>query len=89
MKLGVMKDQLAASLDAADRVYCYGANLGWDAAAVLSPLGERARVFDDIDAIVAALRTGAQPGDHVVVMSNGGFGGIHQKLLTALSGTGS
>ena len=89
MKLGVMKDQLAASLAAADRIYCYGANLGWDAAAVLSPLGDRARVFDDIDAIVAALQVAAQPGDHVVVMSNGGFGGIHQKLLTALSGAGS
>jgi len=89
MKLGVMKDQLPGSLAAADRIYCYGATLGWDAAAVLSPLGERAQVFDDIDAIVAALKAAARPGDHVVVMSNGGFGGIHQKLLTALSGTGS
>jgi UDP-N-acetylmuramate: L-alanyl-gamma-D-glutamyl-meso-diaminopimelate ligase len=86
MKLGVMKDQLAGSLADADRVYCYGANLGWDARAALAPLGEKAEVFDDIEGIVQAVRRAARPGDQVLVMSNGGFGGIHGKLLAALAG---
>ncbi len=86
MKLGVMKDQLAGSLADADRVYCYGANLGWDARAALASLGEKAEVFDDIEGIVQAVRRAARPGDQVLVMSNGGFGGIHGKLLAALAG---
>jgi UDP-N-acetylmuramate: L-alanyl-gamma-D-glutamyl-meso-diaminopimelate ligase len=86
MKLGVMKDQLAASLGAADCVYCYAANLGWDARSALAPLGSKAGVFEDIDRIVAAVRAAARSGDHVLVMSNGGFGGIHGKLLAALGG---
>ena len=86
MKLGVMKDRLAGSLADADRVYCYGANLGWDARAALASLGEKAEVFDDIEGIVRAVRRTARPGDQVLVMSNGGFGGIHGKLLAALAG---
>jgi UDP-N-acetylmuramate: L-alanyl-gamma-D-glutamyl-meso-diaminopimelate ligase len=85
MKLGVMKDQLPASLADADRVYCYGANLGWDARAALAPLGAKAEVFDDIESIVQAVCRAARQGDHVLVMSNGGFGGIHGKLLAALA----
>ena len=84
MKLGVMKDALPASLKAADRVFCYGANLGWDASAALAPLGERAEAFEDLDKLVAAVATAAHPGDQVLVMSNGGFGGVHGKLLAAL-----
>ncbi|MDA8127264.1 MAG: UDP-N-acetylmuramate:L-alanyl-gamma-D-glutamyl-meso-diaminopimelate ligase [Betaproteobacteria bacterium] len=84
MKLGVMKAALPDSLAGADRVYCLGANLGWDAAAALAPLGDKARVFDDLDALVAQLVDDARPGDHVLMMSNGGFGGIHAKLLDAL-----
>lgn len=85
MKLGVMKSQLPASLADADRVYCYGNGLGWDAAAALAPLGNKAMVSDDVEALVAAVSARARPGDQVLVMSNGGFGGIHDKLLTALS----
>jgi UDP-N-acetylmuramate: L-alanyl-gamma-D-glutamyl-meso-diaminopimelate ligase len=85
MKLGVMKDRLPASLAAADRAYVYGAGLGWDAAATLRPLGERARAFEQLDALVAAVAAEARPGDHVLVMSNGAFGGIHGKLLEALA----
>jgi len=85
MKLGVMKDALPASLQAADRVFCYGANLGWDAAAALASLGERAAVFDDLAALVGAVACAARPGDQVLVMSNGGFGGVHGKLLDALA----
>jgi UDP-N-acetylmuramate: L-alanyl-gamma-D-glutamyl-meso-diaminopimelate ligase len=84
MKLGVMKAQLPASLAAADRVYCYGANLGWDASSALAPLEGKAVVFNDIDAIVGAVVASAGAGDHVLIMSNGGFGGIHGKLLAAL-----
>ena len=86
MKLGVMKAQLPASLAEAGQTFCYGAGLGWDAAAALAPLGERARVFADLDELVAAVATAARAGDHVLVMSNGGFGGVHEKLLAALSG---
>jgi UDP-N-acetylmuramate: L-alanyl-gamma-D-glutamyl-meso-diaminopimelate ligase len=85
MKLGTMKAQLPASLAAADRVYCYAANLGWDAAAALSPLAARVAVATDLDALVDAIVREARPGDHVVIMSNGGFGGIHDKLLARLS----
>ncbi|KVW96683.1 UDP-N-acetylmuramate:L-alanyl-gamma-D-glutamyl-meso-diaminopimelate ligase [Thiobacillus denitrificans] len=84
MKLGVMKAALPASLAFADLVYCYGANLGWDAAEALAPLGNKARVFDDLDSLVSQLVADARPGDHVLMMSNGGFGGIHAKLLDAL-----
>jgi UDP-N-acetylmuramate: L-alanyl-gamma-D-glutamyl-meso-diaminopimelate ligase len=84
MKQGVMKDQLPASLAVADRVFVYSAGLGWDAAAVLRQLGERARCFDQLDALVAAIAAEALPGDSVLVMSNGAFGGIHDKLLAAL-----
>ena len=84
MKLGVMKAQLPDSLADADLVYCYGANLGWDAAEALAPLGGKARVFDDLGALVTQLVLDARPGDHVLMMSNGGFGGIHARLLEAL-----
>ncbi|MBP7488464.1 UDP-N-acetylmuramate:L-alanyl-gamma-D-glutamyl-meso-diaminopimelate ligase [Azospira oryzae] len=85
MKLGVMKDRLAGSLVDADLVFCYSRDLGWDAAAALASLGERAVVLDDLEGLVARIAAAARPGDQVLVMSNGGFGGIHQKLLTALA----
>jgi UDP-N-acetylmuramate: L-alanyl-gamma-D-glutamyl-meso-diaminopimelate ligase len=89
MKLGVMKERLPASLALADRVYCYAAGLGWDAAAALAPLGGRARAYDALDRLVADVVAAAEPGDHVLVMSNGGFGGVHEKLLAALEGVTS
>ncbi|NDV12210.1 UDP-N-acetylmuramate:L-alanyl-gamma-D-glutamyl-meso-diaminopimelate ligase [Crenobacter caeni] len=84
MKLGTMKDALAASLTDADHVYCFDGGLGWDAAAALAPLGERAECHGELDALVAAVARDARAGDHVLVMSNGGFGGVHGKLLAAL-----
>jgi UDP-N-acetylmuramate: L-alanyl-gamma-D-glutamyl-meso-diaminopimelate ligase len=81
MKLGAMKDRLAHSLARADRVFCYAANLGWDVAAALAPLGDKARVVSEMPALIDAIAREARAGDHVVVMSNGGFGGIHDKLL--------
>jgi len=85
MKLGVMKDALPGSLAAADRVYCYSAKLGWDPASALAPLGDKAVCHEDLDALVGAICAEARPGDQVLVMSNGAFGGIHQKLLDRLS----
>jgi UDP-N-acetylmuramate: L-alanyl-gamma-D-glutamyl-meso-diaminopimelate ligase len=91
MKLGVMKAQLPGSLEAADKVFAYGANsgkesLGWDLVEVLSPLNlkeqGKAHAFDDLEALVKAVAREAKLGDH---MSNGGFGGVHQKLLKAIS----
>lgn len=85
MKLGVMKQALPDSLVDADLVYCYGANLGWDAKEALAPISQKSAVFDDLDAMVAAITKEAKNGDQILVMSNGGFGGIHQKLLNALT----
>ena len=84
MKLGVMKDQLPASLAQADKVFCYAANLGWDARGALAPIAAKTVVEDDLDALVKAIVAEAKAGDRILVMSNGGFGGIHGKLLAAL-----
>ncbi len=84
MKLGVMKDRLPESLVEADAVFCYAGQLGWDADAALAPMGDKATVCQDLDQLVDAVVTVARPGDHVLVMSNGGFGGIHGKLLDRL-----
>ena len=94
MKLGVMKAQLPASLADADLVFGYGAPtgrdaLGWDLGEALAPLGDKAHAFDNLDALVKAVVHAARPGDQILVMSNGGFGGVHQKLLDALSARGA
>lgn len=85
MRAGAMKDQLAASLAGADRVYCYSGGIDWDAAAALAPLGERLQVFTELGALEAAILAEARAGDQVLVMSNGGFGGIHARLLDGLA----
>ena len=84
MKLGAMKAQLPWSLEEADLSFCHSGGLGWDAAQALAPLGEQAFVSDSIDKLVARVVATARAGDHILCMSNGGFGGIHQKLLDAL-----
>ena len=84
MKRGVMKDALPASLEQADRVFVFTAGLGWDAGAVLAPLGSRAVSHEKLDELVAAVAAEARSGDQVLVMSNGGFGGVHDKLLARL-----
>ncbi|HEX5337206.1 MAG TPA: UDP-N-acetylmuramate:L-alanyl-gamma-D-glutamyl-meso-diaminopimelate ligase [Gallionella sp.] len=84
MKLGVMKDALPGSLKDADLVFCYAGNLGWDACGALAPLGDKAVVKDDLNELIEAIAAAAQSGDHILVMSNGGFGGIHEKLLKRL-----
>jgi len=84
MKLGAMKAQLPWALEEADLSFCHQGNLGWSAKEALAPMGDKAIVIDTIDALVAAVRKAARPGDHVLCMSNGGFGGIHEKLLASL-----
>jgi UDP-N-acetylmuramate: L-alanyl-gamma-D-glutamyl-meso-diaminopimelate ligase len=91
MKLGTMKQALPGSLVDADIVFGYGAKegkdaLGWQLGEALAPLGTRASAYDEIDALVRAIVQAARPGDHILVMSNGGFGGVHQKILNALPG---
>ncbi|TDR73583.1 UDP-N-acetylmuramate:L-alanyl-gamma-D-glutamyl-meso-diaminopimelate ligase [Paludibacterium purpuratum] len=84
MKLGTMKDALPQALADADLVFCSAAGLGWHPAEALAPLGERARTFDDFESMLTAILQTARPGDQLLVMSNGGFNGIHQKLLDGL-----
>jgi UDP-N-acetylmuramate: L-alanyl-gamma-D-glutamyl-meso-diaminopimelate ligase len=84
MKLGAMKAALPGSLQGAERTFCFAAGLGWDAAEALAPLGARASVHHELGALVDAVVAHARPGDRVLVMSNGGFGGVHGRLLDAL-----
>ncbi|MCZ2104198.1 MAG: UDP-N-acetylmuramate:L-alanyl-gamma-D-glutamyl-meso-diaminopimelate ligase [Comamonadaceae bacterium] len=85
MKLGTMKAQLPWALETADLAYCYTKGLDWNAAEALAPMGARAACSADLDALVGQIRQAARPGDHIVCMSNGSFGGIHAMLLRALA----
>ncbi len=85
MKLGAMKAALPDSLASADLVFGYGNKLGWSLPEALASMGEKARCFDDIDALAQAVVAGAQAGDVVLVMSNGGFAGVHGKILQGLA----
>jgi UDP-N-acetylmuramate: L-alanyl-gamma-D-glutamyl-meso-diaminopimelate ligase len=81
MKLGTMKSQLPWSLEQADLAFCHSGGLDWDAAEALAPMGARALVAGSIEEIVDRVAAAARPGDHVLCMSNGGFGDVHAKLL--------
>ena len=90
MKLGTMAARLPAALASANLVFCFGQSegkqsLGWDPTEVLASLGTRLHAHTQLDALVLALVTQARSGDQIVVMSNGGFGGVHTKLLEALA----
>lgn len=84
MKLGTMKAQLPWSLEQTDLAFCHSGGLGWDAHEALGPMGAKAQVFDDLETLIQRVVADTLPGDQVLCMSNGGFGGIHQKLLKAL-----
>jgi UDP-N-acetylmuramate: L-alanyl-gamma-D-glutamyl-meso-diaminopimelate ligase len=86
LKHGVLNEALPGSFAGADKVYINNAGLSWDAPALFAPLGARARCLPELPALVAAIAGEAREGDHILVMSNGGFGGIHQRLLDALGG---
>jgi UDP-N-acetylmuramate: L-alanyl-gamma-D-glutamyl-meso-diaminopimelate ligase len=85
MKLGAMNSALPGSLSNADIVFIHAHNLGWDAAKTFEPIGTRTGIFSDLDAMVEAISVMARPDDHILVMSNGGFGGVHGKILQALA----
>jgi UDP-N-acetylmuramate: L-alanyl-gamma-D-glutamyl-meso-diaminopimelate ligase len=85
MKLGTMKAQLPWALEEADLSFCLQGDYGWSVREALAPLGRQAVVADSVDELVAAIVRDAEPGDHLLCMSNGGFGGIHGKLLAALA----
>jgi UDP-N-acetylmuramate: L-alanyl-gamma-D-glutamyl-meso-diaminopimelate ligase len=86
MRMGVHQQTLAPSLAGADQVWLYAPpDLGWDIGSVAGALGARGHVSGEVDALAGELAAAARPGDHVLVMSNGGFGGLHGKLLTALA----
>lgn len=89
MKLGAMSAALPASLANADVVFIYANNLGWDVAKVFEQdkenAGTKTGVFNDLDAMVKTIVEMSRPGDHVLIMSNGGFGGVHGKLLAKLA----
>jgi len=84
MKLGTMKAQLPWALEEADLSFCLQGDYGWNVRDALAPMGAQAVVADSVEGLVAAIAGAARPGDHVLCMSNGGFGGIHGKLLEAL-----
>ena len=85
MKLGTMKSQLPWSLESADLSFCHTAGLDWDAAQALQSMGAKAQTAGDVNTLVSQLVQAAKNGDHIVCMSNGGFGGVHAKLLAALA----
>jgi UDP-N-acetylmuramate: L-alanyl-gamma-D-glutamyl-meso-diaminopimelate ligase len=90
MKLGTMAARLPQALEPADLVFCFGQHegkqaLGWDPAEVLAPLGTRMQAHHEIDSLVQAIVSVAQPNDHILIMSNGGFAGVHARLLDALA----
>jgi len=87
MQLGVHRETLAHSLQGADEVWLYAPpNIGWNVREAIAALGARARVCDDMDSLVCALANRLKQGDHALIMSNGGFGGLHTRLLEALKG---
>lgn len=85
MKLGVWRDNLATSLAQADHIFCYAdPQIGWDVTAALASLDHKAETHHDLFTMIHAISTLARSGDHVLIMSNGGFGGLHDKLLNSL-----
>ncbi len=84
MKLGTMKSQLPWSLEQADLAICHSGGLDWDAGEALQSMGDRAQVARTVDEAIQQVKLTARPGDHILCMSNGGFGNIHARLLQAL-----
>jgi UDP-N-acetylmuramate: L-alanyl-gamma-D-glutamyl-meso-diaminopimelate ligase len=84
MKLGAMKSQLPWSLEEADLAFCHSGGLDWDAREAMSSMGNKALVAPTVGEVIAQVLDRVRPGDHILCMSNGGFGGIHLKLQEAL-----
>jgi UDP-N-acetylmuramate: L-alanyl-gamma-D-glutamyl-meso-diaminopimelate ligase len=89
MRMGVHRDTLAPSLAVADEVWFYvPPDLGWELESAVRPLGARAHFAADIGDLLERLHAGLKSGDHVLIMSNGGFGGLHTRLLEVLAARG-
>ena len=87
MQLGIHKQTLADSLSEADQVVLFQPeNVDWNMQDIIDSLGEKASLHSNIDQLIDAVLPGVESGDHILVMSNGGFGGIHEKLLHSLEG---
>jgi UDP-N-acetylmuramate: L-alanyl-gamma-D-glutamyl-meso-diaminopimelate ligase len=85
MKLGVHREQLAPALNVADKSWFFAPEgLGWDLKGAVSSMGDRVSLVGTIDELARRLAAEARSGDHVLIMSNGGFGALHDKLLAAL-----
>ena len=85
MKMGVHRNTLAPSLSGADEVWLFSPpDLGWDTGPIIAALGSRGHSSTSIESLADSLAKAARSGDHVLIMSNGGFGGLHGKLLAAL-----
>ena len=86
MKSGVHKDSLPLSLVQADEIYLFqGEQVKWSVAELKAQCQQPCIAEKDIASLVEKVATAANPGDHVLVMSNGSFGGFHDKLLAALA----
>ena len=86
MKMGVHREALGPSLTKADEVWLYAPpDLGWDVSDVMTSVGKRGHLSRELDAMAEDIARSAKHGDHLLVMSNGGFGGLHGKLLAALN----
>lgn len=85
MKMGTLRTALPASFSAADAVFCLTEGITWDVGDALAPLGERLELASSVDELVNRVIAMARPGDWLVAMSNGAFGGVHQRLLDALA----
>ncbi len=86
MRMGVHREELAPAFAEADLTLFYRPpELGWDLSQATETLGERRQVFTDLDGIIDSILSLQRPGDHILIMSNGGFGGIHGKLLARLA----
>nr|MBA2483802.1 UDP-N-acetylmuramate:L-alanyl-gamma-D-glutamyl-meso-diaminopimelate ligase [Nitrosomonas sp.] len=78
MKMGVWKNTLASSLAEADRIYCYIKGSDWDVDAAMHELDDKAYCHVDLLELALSITHAAKPGDHILIMSNGSFGGIHE-----------
>ena len=84
MKLGVWQNDLAASLDQADRIFCYAHQTGWNIDSALASLDDKVEIHHDLTTMISAIAAIARSGDHILIMSNGSFSSLHDKLLDML-----
>ena len=84
MRSGVHKEKIQEALHDADMVVCKSTDQDWGLKSILAGFKQPTAIYQDVDHLVSQLAPSLQSGDHVVIMSNSGFGGIHEKLLATL-----